>query len=127
MQRPHRRHQADALARRYSPRTRRALSRICSLVVLLPWALFVALSARPAILASLARRRPKLTAGLMLAGTTLKDKVEDLEKQLVSQALARNHWNQSRAAVELGLSRVGLANKIKRYGLEEADHPVGAT
>jgi two-component system response regulator HupR/HoxA len=58
-------------------------------------------SMSPAILASLARRRPKLTAGLMLAGTTLKDKVEDLEKQLVSQALARNHWNQSRAAVEL--------------------------
>ncbi|TIT84701.1 MAG: hypothetical protein E5W59_26680, partial [Mesorhizobium sp.] len=31
----------------------------------------------------------------------------------------RNHWNQSRTAAELGLSRVGLANKIKRYSLNE--------
>jgi two-component system, NtrC family, response regulator HupR/HoxA len=33
--------------------------------------------------------------------------------------LLRHRWNQSRAANELGLSRVGLANKIKRYGLNE--------
>lgn len=50
-------------------------------------------------------------------GQTLKEMVESLEKQIVSQALQRNHWNQSKAAGELGLSRVGLANKIKRYEL----------
>ncbi|WP_245451999.1 sigma-54 dependent transcriptional regulator [Mesorhizobium waimense] len=50
-------------------------------------------------------------------GVTLKDQVESLEKQIVRRALARHHWNQSRAADELGLSRVGLANKIKRYNL----------
>jgi TRAP-type mannitol/chloroaromatic compound transport system permease small subunit len=43
---------ADALARRYGPRTRRARSRGGSLAVLLPWALFVAVSARPTILSS---------------------------------------------------------------------------
>jgi two-component system response regulator HupR/HoxA len=53
-------------------------------------------------------------------GTTLKDKVEDLEKRVLSEVLTRHRWNQSRAAVELGLSRVGLANKIKRYGLDQA-------
>src|SRR5215469_1525116 len=58
--------------------------------------------------------------GLAPNGTTLKDKVEDLEKHVLGEALARHRWNQSRAAAELGLSRVGLANKIKRYGL---DHP----
>ena len=52
-------------------------------------------------------------------GTTLKDKVEDLEKHVLGEALARHRWNQSRAAAELGLSRVGLANKIKRYGLDQ--------
>jgi two-component system response regulator HupR/HoxA len=50
-------------------------------------------------------------------GKTLKDQVEHLEKNLVVQTLGRLRWNQSKAAEELGLSRVGLANKIKRYGL----------
>ena len=43
---------ADAFARGYSPRTRRALSRVGSLAMLLPWALFVAVSARPIIVSS---------------------------------------------------------------------------
>ncbi len=51
------------------------------------------------------------------AGDTLKEKVAHLESKLVEEALRRNRWNQSRSANELGLSRVGLANKIKRYGL----------
>jgi two-component system response regulator HupR/HoxA len=38
----------------------------------------------------------------------------------VSEVLLRHRWNQSRAANELGLSRVGLANKIKRYDLDGA-------
>ena len=53
-----------------------------------------------------------------LAGETLKDKVEALEKELVKAALVRHRWNQSEAARDLGLSRVGLANKIKRYAIE---------
>jgi len=35
----------------------------------------------------------------------------------VREALVRHKWNRSRVAEELGLSRVGLSNKIKRYGL----------
>ncbi len=52
-------------------------------------------------------------------GKTLKDQVESLEKHLVETTLQRHRWNQSKAADELGLSRVGLANKIRRYGLNE--------
>lgn len=74
----------------------------------------------PSILA--APPRPRLGASLayMPQGATLKDKVESLERQILNEALTRHRWNQSRAANELGLSRVGLANKIKRYGLDEA-------
>jgi two-component system response regulator HupR/HoxA len=50
---------------------------------------------------------------------TLKETVEHLEMQIVSKSLARNKWNYSKAARELGLSRVGLANKIKRYKIEQ--------
>ncbi|PHS35629.1 MAG: sigma-54-dependent Fis family transcriptional regulator [Robiginitomaculum sp.] len=54
---------------------------------------------------------------LSIDGATLKEKVESLEKHLVKEALNRLRWNQSKVALELGLSRVGLANKIKRYHL----------
>ena len=72
----------------------------------------------PAIL-SVSPRAPR-TNGFRPEGMTLKEKVESLEKQVVGEVLSRHRWNQSRAASELGLSRVGLANKIKRYGLNEA-------
>ena len=52
-----------------------------------------------------------------LDGASLKGMVEKLESQAVAASLRRHRWNQSKAADELGLSRVGLANKIKRYGL----------
>lgn len=55
-----------------------------------------------------------------LAGAgTLKERVEALEMHLVTQTLLKHKWNHSRAARELGLSRVGLANKVRRYKLDE--------
>ncbi|MFQ5481969.1 MAG: sigma-54-dependent transcriptional regulator [Nitrospinaceae bacterium] len=58
------------------------------------------------------------TQKLVLFGNSLKENVESLEAQLVSTTLERCQWNQTKAAKELGLSRVGLASKIKRYGLK---------
>jgi two-component system response regulator HupR/HoxA len=75
----------------------------------------------PAILAAPPRARFNSAGGYVLQGATLKDKVESLEKQVVIEVLSRHRWNQSKAANELGLSRVGLANKIKRYSLDEAN------
>jgi TRAP-type mannitol/chloroaromatic compound transport system permease small subunit len=43
---------ADLLARRYSPRTRRRLDRIGNAVGLLPWALFILISARTTVFSS---------------------------------------------------------------------------
>ena len=51
-------------------------------------------------------------------GATLKQTVEHIEAQLVRQSLQRNNWNGTRASRELGLSRVGLANKVKRYHID---------
>lgn len=64
------------------------------------------------------KQSPEGAASLEIEGETLKQKVESLEKILVIDALARHRWNQSEVARELGLSRVGLANKIKRYEIE---------
>ena len=68
-----------------------------------------------------ATQGPTLSGGgvLMEFGQgPLKSHVERLERRLVGDALTRNRWNQTRAAQELGVSRVGLANKIKRYQLD---------
>jgi two-component system response regulator HupR/HoxA len=67
----------------------------------------------------IARSRPRVGGSFgmapLAAGATLKETVEHLEAQLVRQSLQKHNWNCTHASRELGLSRVGLANKIKRY------------
>jgi len=50
---------------------------------------------------------------------TLKERVEKLEARILKETLIRLRWNKTRAAEELGLSRVGLRSKLERYGLEK--------
>lgn len=52
-----------------------------------------------------------------LAGD-LKTRLEALEARIIKECLIRQRWNKTRAARELGLSRVGLRAKLARYGLE---------
>ena len=49
---------------------------------------------------------------------TLKDRIGELEARIIRETLIRHRWNKSKAARELGLSRVGLRGKLERYGLE---------
>ena len=72
----------------------------------------------PEIAAARPSARTETKVAMSIAGETLKEKVEALEEELVKTALRRHRWNQSEAARELGLSRVGLANKIRRYSIE---------
>jgi len=48
---------------------------------------------------------------------SLKDAIEDLERRMIAEALDHTRHNQQQAAKLLGLSRQGLINKMKRYGL----------
>ncbi len=48
---------------------------------------------------------------------TLKERVEGIEMRVLRETLTRLKWNKSRAASELGLSRVGLRAKLDRYGI----------
>ena len=52
---------------------------------------------------------------------TLKERIEGIEARILREALIRHRWNKSRAARELGLSRVGLRSKLERYGLQRVD------
>ena len=51
----------------------------------------------------------------------LRGRVERIEAEVIRETLARLRGNKSRAAEELGLSRVGLRAKLARYGLERAE------
>lgn len=57
----------------------------------------------------------------LLAGIdgTLKQRMEQLEARVLRESLLRHRWNKTRAAQELGLSRVGLRAKLTRYGLDK--------
>jgi transcriptional regulator with PAS, ATPase and Fis domain len=50
---------------------------------------------------------------------SLKDAVEQLERDLIYQGLIRTHWNKSQLAKELGISRSNLIMKVERYGLDK--------
>jgi two-component system response regulator HupR/HoxA len=56
---------------------------------------------------------------VLVGSGTLKDRVEQIEMRILRETLTRLKWNKSRAANELGLSRVGLRAKIERYGVIE--------
>jgi two-component system response regulator HupR/HoxA len=55
----------------------------------------------------------------------LRQQVDALETRLLQDALARHDGNLSRTAKELGLSRLGLRQKLTRLGLEPAPRPRG--
>lgn len=50
---------------------------------------------------------------------SLKQRMGKLEGHIIRETLIRHRWNKSKAAGELGLSRVGLRNKLARYDLEK--------
>jgi two-component system response regulator HupR/HoxA len=66
------------------------------------------------------------TAGTAVAGSalpatgTLQERLDAIEAMLLREVMLRQRWNKTRAAQELGLSRVGLRAKLLRFGLERS-------
>ncbi|TDT96375.1 two-component system response regulator HupR/HoxA [Azorhizobium sp. AG788] len=60
---------------------------------------------------------PMLAAITLPDSGPLKDRIERMEASILHETLVRCRWNKSRAAEELGLSRVGLRAKLDRYGI----------
>jgi DNA-binding NtrC family response regulator len=61
--------------------------------------------------------------GSRSAMTSLKRLVEDYERRLILEALARARGNQRRAATELGCLPTTLNEKMRRLGLRACDRP----
>jgi transcriptional regulator with GAF, ATPase, and Fis domain len=62
---------------------------------------------------------PRASAPRYDAAGSLKDAVEQLERDLIHQGLIRTQWNKSQLAKELGISRSNLITKVERYGLDK--------
>ncbi len=56
-------------------------------------------------------------------GLALRDVVDDVETDLILQALEQTHWNKNQAAQLLGLNRTTLIEKIKKKGLKPPPPP----
>lgn len=54
---------------------------------------------------------------LIESGASLKEIVESIEKRKIIEAMEITGNNKSRAALALGLSRLGLRKKMERYGI----------
>jgi DNA-binding NtrC family response regulator len=53
------------------------------------------------------------------AGLTLKQSLENPERQIIREVLEANHWNRNVTAETLGINRTTLYKKMKRLGLED--------
>jgi two-component system, NtrC family, response regulator HupR/HoxA len=60
----------------------------------------------------------ELTAALPASGS-LADRLDVIEAMVLRETLLRHRWNKTKAAAELGLSRVGLRAKMQRFGLDK--------
>ncbi|MDA8259159.1 MAG: sigma-54 dependent transcriptional regulator [Betaproteobacteria bacterium] len=56
-----------------------------------------------------------------MADGTLRERLDQVEGQLIATALRRHKGNKTRVAEELGLTRVGLRMKLARLGLADAE------
>lgn len=69
------------------------------------------------------RHAPAGTPGPNLPGLpqsgTLQERLDAIEAMVLRETLLRHRWNKTRAAAELGLSRVGLRAKLRRFQLED--------
>jgi two-component system, NtrC family, response regulator HupR/HoxA len=68
-------------------------------------------------------RTPASTLSASAGATTepncLPDAVQELERNMIYEVLKRNHWNKTRAAQELHISRRNLIRKVNKYNLDQ--------
>ena len=57
--------------------------------------------------------------GALRPAGTLQERIDVVEAAIIKETLIRLRWNKTHAAAELGLSRVGLRNKMARLGLDK--------
>jgi two-component system response regulator HupR/HoxA len=59
-----------------------------------------------------------VAASALPASGSLQERLDAVEAMLLREVMLRLRWNKTKAAKELGISRVGLRAKLQRFGLE---------
>jgi DNA-binding NtrC family response regulator len=54
---------------------------------------------------------------ILIEKDTKKLNLVEIEKNLILETLIKNNWNQTKTAMDLGISRKQLITKMKKYGL----------
>ncbi len=62
------------------------------------------------------------TISMLTGRKTLKEALEELERDMILAAMEATDWNQTQAAKDLGISRQGLIQKLKRFNLDKDDN-----
>ena len=62
---------------------------------------------------------PKAIVGEKASDWTLSLQVAFNEKEIIEQSLFKNSFSRTKTALELGISRITLYNKMKKYGLQQ--------
>ena len=57
--------------------------------------------------------------GAPVGPSSLPSAVDALERNLIYEVLKRTHWNKTKAAQELRISRRNLIRKVNKYKLEQ--------
>jgi DNA-binding NtrC family response regulator len=73
--------------------------------------------ARAPYASALAAAAPVSSAAVATAAASLEARVDVLERRIIEDCLARNNYRRKETAAELGISRVTLYNKMKKFGL----------
>jgi len=58
---------------------------------------------------------------------SLKERIAELEKELISNALKETHWVQTKAAKLLGMSRRIVKYKMEKYGIKRGEKEPAST
>jgi Bacterial regulatory protein, Fis family len=74
-------------------------------------------SAGPAFATAPASGAGAATISALRTANSLEARVDVLERRIIQDCLARNNYRRKETAAELGISRVTLYNKMKKYGL----------
>lgn len=107
--------EAMASLQRYRwPGNVRELQNVIERAVLLGKESVIGMADLPASMATVGTVNMESTAGL-----TLKQSLENPERQIIREVLEANHWNRNTTAEILGINRTTLYKKMKRLGLED--------
>ncbi len=74
-----------------------------------------------------AERSTETTAATISHAATLEEKVNIVERRIIEDSLRRNENHRQATAKELGISRVTLYNKMKKFGMLTPDSTTGTT